>query len=685
MKSILFILIFLFTNYLFAQTILYVDASSTAIEPSGNDWDNAYPSLQTALERARDNANSSSLYQIWVAKGTYKPSSTNGLAGDSRYYHFRMINYVSIYGGFAGDESSIAQRTNYGAGEVNETILSGDLSGDDNYSVNPWTGISENCYHIFYHPSDLVLTSTAILDGFILKGGSANSDANPHNRGAGIYNNNSSPTVTNVSILYNAANYSGAGICNQTSSSPTLTNVTISHNIVRDHFGAGIFNHDFSSPTLTNVTISYNTVGSNGGGMYNYYSSPTLTNVTISYNTAGQGGGMQNYFSSPVLTNVIISNNTATGTAGGIINQLTSSPILNNVTIAKNSGNYGGGISNNSADCSPTLNNCIIWGNTATTNGNQFYVASGTVTLNYSCYSNGAGDVFGSISANNSITSDPQFVDAANNDFRITGMSPCLDVGNGAYNSQDYDIRGIGFPRKLNKETGAAGTIDMGAYEYKVGDDPLPVELAFFEAELAENGVMLKWQTATEVNNFGFDIERSVPFAVTSLEDSLEWSDWSKLGFVEGNGTSNSPKEYDFVDSNLPQVNEVRYRLKQIDNDGSTSYSKTVTIEISSITGIDENGKRFQFTLKQNYPNPFNPSTIIKYSLKERSHVTIKIFNILGEAVLDLFNSEQPIGMHEIKFNASTLSSGVYFYTLYAKSLNSKESFKDIKKMVLLR
>lgn len=214
---------------------------------------------------------------------------------------------------------------------------------------------------------------------------------------------------------------------------------------------------------------------------------------------------------------------------------------------------------------------------------------------------------------------------------------------------------------------------------------PLPVELTSFEAELVDNNVLLQWKTATEVNNYGFDIERAIPNPIINVNDSLEWSGWSKIGFVQGNGTTNSPKGYSFTDLELPHSNKVRYRLKQIDNDGTFSYSKTITVEISSITGIDEKDKQFQFTLNQNYPNPFNPSTIIKYSLKNRSRVSIKIFNILGEVVADLVNGEQAIGSYEIKFNATSLSSGVYFYSLYAESNTSKETFRDIKKMILLR
>jgi hypothetical protein len=142
----------------------------------GSSWANAFQTLQKALETAQASD------QIWVASGTYTPSEQVGGTGP-RYAAFQMIEGVEIYGGFAGTESSVSERTDFGLGKVNETILSGDLNGNDNYNVSPWTGTSENCYHIFYH-KDLVsyLTSSAIIDGFTIKGGWGSQ------YGGGIYN-----------------------------------------------------------------------------------------------------------------------------------------------------------------------------------------------------------------------------------------------------------------------------------------------------------------------------------------------------------------------------------------------------------------------------------------------------------------------------------------------------------------
>ena len=213
MKNLFMVLslVFVFSLNLYSG-IKYVNSNASGLN-DGTTWANAYTSFQSALTAATSGD------QIWVAKGTYKPSSAYDLTNTSRYYHFRMINGVTIYGGFAGTETATSQRTNFGAGQTNETILSGDLNDngkDDN-----------DCYHVFYQPSGLA--SSAILDGFTIKGGNANNSAWPHDYGGGMYNYSSSPTITNCTFTSNSAGY-GGGMGNYSYSSPTLTNCTFTSN-----------------------------------------------------------------------------------------------------------------------------------------------------------------------------------------------------------------------------------------------------------------------------------------------------------------------------------------------------------------------------------------------------------------------------------------------------------------------
>jgi hypothetical protein len=187
---------------------------------------------------------------------------------------------------------------------------------------------------------------------------------------------------------------------------------------------------------------------------------------------------------------------------------------------------------------------------------------------------------------------------------------------------------------------------------------PLPVELTSFKATIKKDKVLLEWLTMTEVDNYGFDIERSV-----------NNSEWEKIGFVKGSGNSNSQKSYSFVDDQLTGGTEFRYRLKQIDTDGSFDYSEILKVEY--LPQI--------FKLYQNYPNPFNPTTKIRYSVPRSSNVTIKVYDILGNEIATLVNGEQEAGTYEVEFDAAILPSGIYFYKLQAGL------FVETKKMILLR
>ena len=205
-------------------------------------------------------------------------------------------------------------------------------------------------------------------------------------------------------------------------------------------------------------------------------------------------------------------------------------------------------------------------------------------------------------------------------------------------------------------KTGQTGT------EYALATfngDPLPVELAFFTATINGNNVELRWRTETEVNNYGFDIERST--------DKLNWE---QLVFIEGHGNSNSPKEYNYFDSEIGESGKYYYRLKQIDNDGTFEYSKLVTANV----GVPDH-----YSLSQNYPNPFNPVTRIDFTLPETQKVVLKIYNMLGELVREIINKETDAGRYSIKFNSTGLASGVYIYRL------ETSAYVASRKMMLLK
>jgi hypothetical protein len=213
-----------------------------------------------------------------------------------------------------------------------------------------------------------------------------------------------------------------------------------------------------------------------------------------------------------------------------------------------------------------------------------------------------------------------------------------------------------------NNETPGTGT---GNPSFGV----LPVELISFTSSIINNSnVNLNWHTATEVNNYGFDVERRK--VVESMSSGTgEQTQWLKIGFVNGAGTSNSPKSYSFTDANVSSGKYV-YRLKQNDNDGIFKYSQEAEVSVAVPK---------EYALSQNYPNPFNPMTKIQYSIPKLSIVNLKIFDIMGREVTTLVSETMEAGSYEAVFNASKFASGIYFYRLQTGS------FSSVKKLILMK
>ncbi|MFH1198009.1 MAG: alpha-amylase family glycosyl hydrolase [bacterium] len=223
--------------------------------------------------------------------------------------------------------------------------------------------------------------------------------------------------------------------------------------------------------------------------------------------------------------------------------------------------------------------------------------------------------------------------------------------------------------------------IQLPARSYSVwveGETPVPVELVSFIGKVVDDKVILNWQTATEVNNYGFEVERSV---ILSGAKNLLTRNWQNIGFIGGSGSSNSTKEYSFIDKDIAS-GSYSYRLKQIDTDGSFNYSKEIEISCNSHPST--------FELYQNYPNPFNPTTTIKYSIPAgvgasypdksgQVMTSLRIYDVLGNEVATLINEMKSSGIYEIEFDASSLTTGIYFYILRCGN------FMSVKKMAVLK
>ena len=183
----------------------------------------------------------------------------------------------------------------------------------------------------------------------------------------------------------------------------------------------------------------------------------------------------------------------------------------------------------------------------------------------------------------------------------------------------------------------------------------VPVELTSFTAAAGANKITLFWKTATEMNNYGFEIQRS-----------NDKNNFVPVGFVKGSGTTTEPQTYSYIDN---ISGNFYYRLKQLDFNGTFEYSYVVEAYTLPET----------FWLNQNYPNPFNPSTKIKFVIPQSSFVNLKVYNVLGNEVATLINEEKLPGEYEVEFNASDLASGIYFYTIRAGN------FSQTKKLILLK
>jgi hypothetical protein len=189
----------------------------------------------------------------------------------------------------------------------------------------------------------------------------------------------------------------------------------------------------------------------------------------------------------------------------------------------------------------------------------------------------------------------------------------------------------------------------------------LPVQLTSFTAAANRLDAVLRWSTATETNNYGFEIERR----------SVGSNQYQKVGFVAGAGTSTSPREYSYVDARLAP-GRYAYRIKQIDNDGSFAYYSAAELEIGAAAKV--------FALEPNYPNPFNPETMIEFTLPGDGRAVLKIYNTLGQEVATLFNEDATAGrIYQARFDGSSLPSGVYFYTL------SHGGQQQVRKLLLVR
>jgi hypothetical protein len=427
------------------QSTIYVDEDATAGNDDGTTWTNAFLKLQDALDVACCSA-----AEIWVAEGTYKPSSKID-PNDSRSATFKLVADVEHYGGFdptVGDDTWPERDWINNVATLSGDIGTVDVDTDNSYNVVTGTG-----------------DSNTIIDGFTITKGNANVLGTGQaytETGGGMFNWDVSPTVANCTFTDNKALTAGALLLLvETGSVQTVTDCVLSGNSAQYYAGA-IWaytdnNHD-GQALVTNCVITGNSADLKGGGIFNFdASSNTYTNCVITGNYSPKGGGLHFYVSNATFTNCTIVDNDA-NQGGGMYTHWNCDPNFTNCIFwdnhADDDANDGGEIYNEDDNCDPTLSDCDIEGGI---NGSK-------------C---GGYD---SVDGGGNINSDPSFEDASDPDgsdnvwancddgLYIDANSPCMDTGDNSAISEPNDITGN--TRKIDGDQNGSTIVDMGAYEY---------------------------------------------------------------------------------------------------------------------------------------------------------------------------------------------------------------------------
>jgi hypothetical protein len=352
MKNILLIIILFLASQMLiqAQNYRYVSVNGAGTQ-NGTSWSNAYSAsdIQTAINDL-DNLNGG---EVWISAGTYYPTSTfDNSTGDNRKKSFNLKSNVHLYGGFNGNETAKNQRVNYGEGEINETILSGDLGTIGNNS--------DNSYYVVYVASGV---NAARLDGLTVQDG--NADASSYNDGGGVYTSYGDLTVYNCVIKNNHANDNGGGLFIRRN---CVVNNSIIHSNTSGDEGAGVYSLYFSSytdpvPLIKNSLIYNNVSSSDGGGVY-IKTDEEIHNSKIINNDAARGGGVFASYGGLII-NTIVANNEANFYGGGVFLDYGGSLI--NSTIVSNDASYSEGVNRNRGTA--IVQNCVIWNNSVLSYG----------------------------------------------------------------------------------------------------------------------------------------------------------------------------------------------------------------------------------------------------------------------------------------------------------------------------
>ncbi len=641
----------------------YVMQSATGAN-NGSNWSDAFTDFQSALEATRN----CGVTEIWVAQGTYLPSKdvSDLVPAFDRNKTFFINKDVKIFGGFIGGETALSARLP----DTYITTLSGDIGVAD---VN-----NDNAIHVITIDG---VPATSTLDAFtITKGNSDNLTGTSSFDGAGVFLKESNILIEDCKFTSNLADTGGGAIAiwatAGTTISPKISNCYFSQNIAMGDGDATLFpsatnagggairlysqgTSSICSPVIDKCIFDNNyTIHGHGGAINSTgsYNVPIITNTVFTQNQAGvsstyltNGGAIFNQSQKASISNSVFEGNLAAGGGGGIYN-LNDDPKILNSTFFNNKADTGGAIENTNSN--PKITNCIIWENSTSIQNQSITYQNTTAKKAASTPDITYTDIKGGYTGVGNINEDPLFTDATN-PAGADGIWMTADDGLSIKTTSPAINTGINTPVTLPRDLAEAtriqnSIVDMGAYETLVIDTTLPINLISFTAQPQENQVLLTWQTSSESNSVGFEIERS--------ENAREFT---TIGFVKSeanNGNSNEKLGYQFLDE-TPMKDNNFYRLKQLDLNGKFEYSTIKLIKIKGDQAINI------------YPNPTNGLINIE-TFGQRIN-SLELFNAKGSKVyyLNKFNDNIDI---------SNQPKGIYF--LKIKNIDNKIILKKIVK-----
>lgn len=425
---------------------LFVDDDGP-LDGDGSSWTNAYKYLQDALVEVETLTKP---VEIRIAEGMYTPdrSSTNPNGSGERGATFRLINGVTLKGGYAGLNAPNPDARNIGAFE---SVLSGDLQGndvdiDDPRNLSNETTREDNAYHVL---RSLYTDGSGVLDGFTVTGGNA------YDNGGAMVIYRSSPTLTDCTFIGNVAEQAGGAVYNNYSDSPTFINCTFTGNIAKDRGGA-LYNIGSDSPTFINCNFAGNIATNNGGAVSNSsVGNPRFTGCTFTNNIVeNKGGAFSSSGGNPTLTYCVFTNNLSEGHGGALYNSGVNLSAINCVFTDNTARTRGGALYSHSPNSKPVLTNCILWDNAPSE-------VFGMATITYS-------DVQGGFDSETNIDVDPLFADPENGDFHLKSEAGRWDPVSESWVKDDVTSSCIdtGDPNSayILEQPPNGSRINMGAY-----------------------------------------------------------------------------------------------------------------------------------------------------------------------------------------------------------------------------